>query len=537
MRKCVYACVAFALATVITGCGSGKGQSAGLSSGGSSGSSKTYAELHWGMPVFAGPIYQADNSYYVGDMEQLAVQNLVEFEPDGNTRLGLASSVEQPNPTTYIYHLKQGVRFSDGKPLTAADVVFSLNHNIDGKESIFALYWGGASVSERGSSTVMVKLARPNVAWPKIMAATSQVIEKAAAEKVGEKAVGTPNGLPIGTGPWKFDGFKPEVEVTFSQNPYWKGAPRPASRIKMSLFKEESTMALALRSGAIDGAFWYVDDKLFQNIPNVRQLTSPVAANMTFFGMNVDTSPFNNVHVRRAIAYAANVKGMIEAVQESGLATEDRTLSPSDLFSSGLGSSTQVNKMLNSLPSYSLDLAAAKRELDKSPYVHGFSTTVQAIAAEASSVIVAQVLASDLGKIGIKAKVEELTPAASAGMFGKKVKIYVQEYSAPYPDPSILPSFLLASSQIKPPGSGLNFANYSAPEVDRLQDAQGAAANPDTRRQLLGKMLGIAGAEEPYRPLYTHLTWASISNRYVYPTFSQWTFNFTPWALDVKLAG
>ncbi len=541
MRKSLCACAVLLVAVLAAGCGGsgGKGQSAGLTSAGESGgsgSSKTYAELRWGMPIFPNPIYEADNGYYVGPVEQLAVQNIVEFEPNGGTKLGLAESVDQPTPTTYVYHLKKGVKFSDGTPMTAADAVFSLNHNIHGKESFWGTYWEDvASVTAQNASTVVVKLKKPSPIWPEIMAFSSQVIEKAAAEKVGEKRVGTPGALPIGTGPWQLDNYKPEVEVNLSPNPYWKGQQRPANKIKISIFKEESTMALALRSGAIDGAFWYVAEKLFKDIPGTRQLTSSAAANMTFFGMNVHTPPLSDVHVRRAIAYAANVNGMIDALQESGLASEDRALGPTDLLYSGLGSASAVNEMLASLPSYTFNLAAAKRELAKSAYPHGFSTTVQAVAAESSSVLDAEILASNLSKIGIHAKVEELSTDQATSMEGSKVKIYVQEYSSAYPDASMLPGFMLSPTQIKT--GGANFASYDNPIVNKLLAEQAETIDQDKRRQILGKVYDIIGSEVPYRPLYTHKTWMSISNKYVYPTFSQWTFNFTPWALDVKLAG
>lgn len=401
------------------------------------------------------------------------------------------------------------------------------------------MFWGTywedvASVGEQNASTVVIKLKKPSPVWPEIMAFSSQVIEKAAAEKVGEKRVGTPGALPIGTGPWKLDNYKPEVEVNLSPNPYWTGRQRPATKIKISIFKEESTMALALRSGAIDGAFWYVGEKLFKDIPGTRQLTSSAAANLTFFGMNVHTPPLSDVHVRRAIAYAANVNGMIQALQESGLASEDRALGPTDLLYSGLGSSSAVNEELASLPNYAFNLAAAKRELAKSAYPHGFSTAVQAVAAESSSVLDAEVLASNLAKIGIKAKVEELSIDQETSLVGSKVKIFVSEYSAAYPDAAMLPGFMLSPTQIKP--GGANFAGYNNPTVNRLLSEQAETTDQDKRREILGKVLAMVGSEVPYRPLYTHKTWMSISDKYVYPTFSQWTFNFTPWALDVKLA-
>lgn len=191
MKKHLCAIVAIALSLAIAACGGGGSQSSSKTAGGGTGSSKSYAVLHWGVPIFPSPIYGVDNGYYQADLiEQLAVQNLQEFEPSGKVKLGLASSVEHPDATTYVYNLRSGVKFSDGTPLTVADVVFSLDHNINGKESAVKLQWQDvASVSAKGSSAVVVKLKRPNAAWPQIMAFTSQIIEKAAAERSVKKAL------------------------------------------------------------------------------------------------------------------------------------------------------------------------------------------------------------------------------------------------------------------------------------------------------------------------------------------------------------
>lgn len=322
--------------------------------------------------------------------------------------------------------------------------------------------------------------------------------------------------------------------MELSPNPYWKGQQLTAKKIDINIFKEESAMALALRTGAIDGAFWYVAQKLFHNIPGTRQLTAP-GATLSFLGMNVNEPPFNDVHLRRAIAYAADVKGMINS-QLPGLASEDVTVSPTNLFYSGLGSSSEVKSMLGSLPSYAFNLAAAKRELAKSAYPHGVNITVQAIAAESSMVLDAEILISDLEKIGIKAKLEELTIAEFTSLVGNKLKLVVTEYAAAYPDAGALPPYMLASSEIGTTALGFNVANYKNPEVDKLLTEQSEATDPSARLQVLGKVLKTAGEEVPYRALYTHDTWMTLSNKFVYPTFSEWTFNFTPWALDVKMA-
>ena len=407
MRKCLFAGVALALAVLVTGCGSSKGQPGSTASNGGTGSSKQYAELRWAAAPWEGPLNFTYTDWpEVGAIESLAVQSLVEFEPNGKVKPGLASSIEHPNPTTYIYHIGSGVKFSNGKPLTIEDVVFSLERN-HGKDALVAkgLWEGVSSISAQGNSAVVVKLKKPEAAWPDIMGVSSGIIEKAQAERVGEKALGTPGKMPIGTGPWKFDSYQPEVSVHLSRNPYWTGAPQPAARIDVSIFKQDASIALALRSGSIDGTFVAEGaPKTFNDIPGTRLLSVP-GYGVMYVGLKTSSPPFTDTHVRRAIAYATDFEGMIKASYPPGLASESRTLFPNSLLAD-LGPSSQVSAMVNSLPRYDFDLTKAKEELAKSAYPHGFTTTIYAESWVANAVSASQILSSDLAQIGIKAKVD-----------------------------------------------------------------------------------------------------------------------------------
>lgn len=535
MRKhllCVVA--AIMVASGGAGCGSSKG-SINASSHGDAGSSKPYAELRWGVPAFGGVLDWTRNVVAQVSIESLAVNNLMEFDADGEVKPGLAASVAQPNPTTYVYHLKT-VKFSDGKPLTAADVVFSLNRNIHSKEAWDTLFWGDvASIAASNASTVVVKLKQPSVVFQSIVALTGQVIEKAAAQRVSEKELGTSAHPLIGTGPWMIDSYKPEVSVRLSRNPYWTGAPQPAGRITVDLFKTEASMALALRSGAIVGATNYVAPKPFEGIPDTRQLTSP-GPSITLVSANTQLPPLNDIHVRRALAYASDAKGMIDALYPHGDAVEDATMMPASIFAD-LGTQSQVGSLLSALPKYEFNLNKAKRELAKSAYPHGFTTEIAVEQVEAASISAAEILSADLAKIGITAEVHEVPSAEVASvLFGGKSKLEINNILALYPDPEGIMSTLLAPAEINPPGGGFNSANYRNAEVDRLMPESLRTKDPARRLQLIGKLLTVVGDELPYWPLFTHKFFGTLSERYVLPSFSYWTLLWSPWALQVKRA-
>lgn len=524
--------MALGLALALAACGGGKGASNTAST---KGSSKPYHELRWGFLTFPGALDITRNVWnQIASIEGLVVTNLMEFGPEGKIKPGLASSVEQPNPTTYVYHLKS-VKFSDGKPVTATDVVFSLERDITAKESWMKGYWEDAtSITAPNSSTVVVKLKHPNAIFNDVVAFTSQVIEKASAEKIGEKALGTPGHMLIGAGPWKFDSYQPEAGVHLSRNPYWTGSRPPAERIAFSLFKTEASMALALRSGAIDGAFDYLTPKIFANIPGVRPLKA-AGTSIDYVSANTISPPFNDVHVRHAVAYATDTKGMINALYPGGLATEDPTFMPVNLFDA-LGSKSEVDGLVGALPTYALNLAKAKQELAKSPYPHGFSTTIAVEQTAASLVSCAQILSSDLAKIGINAKVDEVAPADAAAILQGDTKLVVNEIYSVYPDPEGIMSTMISPAQIYPPGSGLNLAKYRNPEVDSLLSESVETLNTTRRLEMIGKLLKTTNEEAPYWPLFTHATFATLSEKYVLPSFTGWSLLWGQWALGVKLA-
>lgn len=530
MRKCLYASAAVAIAVLAAGCGSGSGKSE--SGKKETGSSRRYAELRWGMLVFPGAIDFTRSPTTAVQVESLTVNSLMEIGPRGQVEPGLAKSVEQPNPTTYIYHLK-AVKFSDGRPLTAADVVFSLLRNIHSNEAWDKAYWEDvASIAEQNSSTVAIKLKRPSAVFERIVAFSSQVIEKAAATQVSEKELGTPGHLLVGTGPWMIDSYRPEVSVRLSPNPYWMGAPRAAQKITVDLFKSEASIALALRSGAIDGTFDYQEPKLFESIPGVRQLTAP-GNTITYVSANTMLPPFNDVHVRRAIAYATDTSGMINAIYKAGGAVQEPTIVPANLFAD-LGTQRQFNAALVKLPKYEFDLVKAKQELAKSHYSRGFSTEIEAEQGT-SEVSLAEILSADLAKIKIHAPVRELSSNDDTSVvYGGKTKLVVNWITAIYPDPEGIMSTLLSPANINPPGSGLNSANYRNAEVDSLLSRSIEITDPAKRLQRIIKLLTIMGNEAPYWPLLTHAAFAALSEKYVMSNFSAWEFG--AWALNVKLA-
>src|ERR1700757_2920117 len=109
--------LAVATAAAVTGCSTSASCPA---------ASGTIPLLRVGTNFPVATINPINNGFNAWSIDQLSLETLVKLGPDNTLQPQLATSVSHPNPVTYVYHLRQGVKFSDGDPMTSADVVFSL---------------------------------------------------------------------------------------------------------------------------------------------------------------------------------------------------------------------------------------------------------------------------------------------------------------------------------------------------------------------------------------------------------------------------
>ena len=173
------------------------------------------------------PIHAAAFPEYTAD--SLMCESLLRQAPGGALEPGLAT-VSNPSPTTMVFTLRPGVRFWDGHPVTSADVVYSLDRQMNPRLGGFnvADFSRVASVTATSRSQVTIKLKQPDY-WleGELASIPGIVIEKSFAEKQG-KNYGTPAGSIMCTGAYMFKSWTPGVGVMAVRNPhYWNPSVRP----------------------------------------------------------------------------------------------------------------------------------------------------------------------------------------------------------------------------------------------------------------------------------------------------------------------
>ncbi len=181
----------------------------------------------------------------------LSLETLLTLGPQGQLLPNLATSWSATNPVTYVYHLRQGVKFWDGDELTAADVAFSWNYEREAGSQYNTGFGSVKSVTASGPSTVVVRLVHPDASWQDTPAFTGEVFEKKFFE-AHPRTFGQPGTLIMGTGPWEVDSLDPTTGAQLSGNPDWWDGTVPIDHISVQIFANSTSEALAFRAGDED---------------------------------------------------------------------------------------------------------------------------------------------------------------------------------------------------------------------------------------------------------------------------------------------
>ncbi|HEX6519859.1 MAG TPA: ABC transporter substrate-binding protein [Streptosporangiaceae bacterium] len=496
---------------------------------GTSGASAAIPVLRVGTPAIQnGTLDPLTTQGCATDYCGLFMERLLKFSPQNTLEPELATSVTHPDPVAYVYHLRHGVRFWDGSEMTSADVVYSLDYQEAPASETATYYTNVKSITAPDRYTVVVTLKTPNLGWPYTVAYEGVIFEKSFAE-AHKGTMGKPGVLIEGTGPWQVDSFDPTRGIELSANPHWWGGTVPVRHISFKFFATESSEALAMRAGDIDVAF-PIGGQAFAATSGAR-LVSWLNNEIGFFSMNVKLPPWNDIHVRRAVAYALNRADIIAAGGGPSYGVPIYAFYP-PLDLETLVPQPQVNALLGSLPRYMFDLAQARHELAQSAYPHGFTATMHACTF-GNFINQVQVVAAELQRIGINMGVKVIScDAWVTELYGPKTfgAVFSTSHSSSI-DPSGLSAYNLGSAAI--PAGGIDDANYNPPSVDQLLNAAVATANPAQRFTLYGQVLQHLAADVPYVPLFQTNAFAAVSSKFTLPPLGVDSFEVA-WALNVR---
>ena len=312
----------------------------------------------------------------------------------------LALTWEIPDPTTYIFHLRDGVNFHDGQPFSAEDVKYTYERILD--ESTASYIRGGLlgieEVNVIDPLTVEFKLEKPKGGF-----LTRHWNIGIVPESVGGKPDGWLNNNAIGTGPWVLKEWKTDVEHTMLRNDdyYQTSLPR-MDGFKVLVIPEESSIIAGLRTGIIDHA--KLEDPqnfgLLQKNPNMVIYQTP-SMGTNFININQRSAtgpgpaqgPLADVRVRQALSLGMDRDAILELVG-AGLGTVSAHIPPSL-------SAYWIPP--EELPFFQRDIPRAKQLLADAGYAEGFEMDIIYIPEFAVMKFSAELLAEQWKEIGLDA--------------------------------------------------------------------------------------------------------------------------------------
>src|SRR5215211_1697823 len=226
----------------------------------------------------------------------------------------------------WTFKIRQGVKFQDGKPMTAEDVAATFNLHADpdnGSNALSAftgvLSKGGAQAVD--DTTVVFELDAPNGNFPFTTSSDNYnliILPKGFDPESWSKTF-------MGTGPWKMEKYTPNVGVTYTKNPdYWDKTRQPKpDRHEIKYYEKEEAAVLGVQGGEVDilAQFSPVNGKPLLTDPNVNVIELRASQHRQLHMRN-DKEPFNDKRVRQAVALLLNrdniVKGLLEEKADYG---------------------------------------------------------------------------------------------------------------------------------------------------------------------------------------------------------------------------
>jgi peptide/nickel transport system substrate-binding protein len=478
----------------------------------------TYREANTLDPIYA--FDYPENTVINSMCESLLLQ-----QPDGKIAPGLAT-LSRPDETTMVLTLRDGVKFWDESPMTADDVVFSLQRESDPTLGGFygAAFSRVASITATGPNVVTIKLNQPDYWLDGELSSMGGIVLSKAFVTAKGAGYGTPDGGVMCTGAYKFESWKPGDRITVTRNDsYWNGSPK-VGRIDFVGVPDEAALTSGLLSGDISGSYIGAISA-FDRLKADPALT--VSSGLSYasgaFVVSSLSGVLGDVHVRNALSMAIDRDGLVSTLFH-GQAQPSRTIANEGTW----GYAHDVfAKAADALPAPTQDVAQAT-SMVQSAGATG-KTLVLATTNEIASVAtMTNAVAAAAQDIGLKVDLRAVSaanyinlfidPNARAGIDG-----FVTVNYPDFADPAALyATFTLANGT-------QNFSGYSNAQVTAALDQARTTADPAARATLVTQAQAIIEQEKPWIGLVNPATVLVTSSKLTGAAAS-FVYMDSPWA-------
>jgi peptide/nickel transport system substrate-binding protein len=408
-------------------------------------------------------------------------ESLYTVGKDGKTLLPyLATSVKQSDGgKTYTFKLRPGVKFSNGKPMTAADVKFSIDDARVQKKGWGYLDAAIKNITTPSNDTVVFHL---KFQWAPFLADIALFANGIIPKNFGGESRTAFYKHPVGTGPFMWDKRTVGQSVTFKRNPfYWQKGKPYLDQVTWTFVTDENTRELQLRGGQIQ-----VDE--FPPFNSIEKLSKTPGVTMSLFpstrtdylDMNESYPPLADAHVRRAISLAIDRQSIVRSVLFGHGQPANSFLPPQVPFYDKNSGGLQFN------------MASAKAELAKSKFPNGFKVSMLVGAGAQVESAVGQIMQAQLKQLGIDVSFkQEDTSTEFNDINARKYQLAFSYWTMDIADPDELVTFA-----IDPAGGAQSFyTGYKNPAVVNLSHKAQRETNPAKRAVLYGQLQKLAAQD------------------------------------------
>jgi peptide/nickel transport system substrate-binding protein len=426
--------------------------------------------------------------------------SLVYPEADGTISPALAESWEvSEDGTTYTFHLREGVTFHNGDPLTADAVVFSWE-TYRQDEVTYASNWTIAeNVTKVDDMTVEVSTSEPNAlllpyiasAWAIIPVDWGGVSKEEFAEH------------PIGTGPFMFEEWVKSDHLTVVANPnYWREGYPKLAEVVFKFMPESATRVAAVQTGEIDIAPRLTSDEIGDLIgaPGVTVVRYPVNRSYYVAFNNITTgvgTPIEDPNVRKALAHAVDMDAIIDALFDGYATRSVGMVGPSDLGFDGA----------EPVP---YDPELAKQMLADAGYPSGFEMDMACPDGAYSHINeVCEAIRGYFDEVGVTGELQIMESNAYWELEANKElpPIFVDAWSVTLPE-----AYQRLSGSLN---EGETYANWLNPELDGLVKQVATTVDIEERAALYGEIQQIMRDDPPFIYLYYPEAFEGVRTRVV----------------------
>ena len=450
---------------------------------------------------------------------------LMDYEPGTATlRPGLAESYTiSPDGTVFTFKLRDGVKFHNGRAMTAEDVKYSLDRTTNPKtQSPGAGFLGSIAGYDKMLSgeaselsgvrildpkTVEITLSRPDATFLQVMALNfSFVVPKEEVEKYGADF----GRHPVGTGAFKLGEWTLGQRLVLEKNPdYWRAGAPKLGRITFEIGQEPVVSLLRVQNGEVDIPGDGIPPAKFKEVMGspdaAKEVVSGVALHTGYITMNTRIAPFDNLKVRQAMNMAINKDRIVQIV--NGRATPaNQPLPPT------------MPGYVKDFKGYAYDPAAAKALLAEAGFPEGFETELFASNTDPQPRI-AQAIQQDLAAVGVKASIQSLAQANVIAAGGSKEGAPMiwsggMGWMADFPDPSNFYGPILGCAGAVE--GGWNWSWYCNKDLDAKAAEADSIVDPakaDERDRKWGEIYTAIMADAPWVPVFNEKRYSLRSPR------------------------